>query len=186
MRKTGGQLSLLTIALAVTISVAHAQQSTSFKLDEHVLNSGGTPVSGTGSTLSSASFRIRLSSLGEGLIGAALSSASFRVDSGLTQGLLPPGETGGLIFTSKDTLEWNAHLSAGTYNLYRDLHSNLTGLGFGQCEQQILAGNGATDVDPVPEGDAFFYLVTVANRLGEEGTKGSRSDGTERLGNACP
>jgi hypothetical protein len=186
MRKTGRQLALLTIGLAATISVVHAQQSTNFKLDEHVFNSGGSPVSGTGSSLSSTNFRVRLSSLGEGLIGPALSSASFRVDSGFTQGLLPPGETGGLIFTSQDTLEWSAHLSAGTYNLYRGLHSNLTGLGFGQCEQQGLTGTGATDADPVPVGDAFFYLVTVENRLGEEGTKGSRSDGTDRLGNICP
>ena len=186
MRKTGKQAVMLAFGLAATISVVHAQQSTNFKLDEHVLNSGGTPISETGSSLSSASFRVRLSSLGEGLIGPALSSASFRVDSGFTQGLLPPGETGGLIFTSQDTLEWNAHLSAGTYNLYRDLHSNMTGLGFGQCEQQGLTSSGATDADPVPVGDAFFYLVTVANRLGEEGSKGSRSDGNERLGNACP
>ena len=186
MRKTGRPLAVLTIAVAATFSMVHAQQSTNFKLDEHVLNSGGSPVSGTGSSLSSTNFRVRLSSLGEGLIGPALSSASFRVDSGFTQGLLPAGETNGLIFTSQNTLEWNTHLSAGTYNLYRDLHSNLAGFGFGQCEQQGLAGTGATDVDPVPTGDAFFYLVTVENRLGEEGTKGPQSDGTERLGNTCP
>jgi hypothetical protein len=174
------------IALATTISTVQAQTSASFKLDEFALNSGGTPISSTGSSLSSASFQIKLSSLGEGLIGPALSSASFGVDSGFTQGLLPAGETRGLIFTSQDKLEWDAHLSAGSYKLYRDLHSNLAGLGFGQCEQQGLSGAGATDTDSVPIGDAYFYLVTVENRLGEEGIKGSQSDGSERLGNVCP
>ena len=186
MRNTAIRLVILTATLTATLSMLHAQTSTSFKLNEFALNSGGTPISSTGSSLSSASFQIKLSSLGEGLIGPSMSSASFRVDSGFTQGLLPPGETEGILFTSQDTLEWDAHLSAGSYNLYRDLYSNLTGLGFGQCEQQGLSGTSATDIDPVPTGDAFFYLVTVENRLGEEGTKGSQSDGIERLGNACP
>jgi hypothetical protein len=186
MRKAGRRLAILTIVLAATIATVHAQTSASFRLDEHALNSGGTPISGTGSSLSSANFRMRLSSLGEGLIGPALSSGSFRVDSGFSQRLLPAGETTDLIFTGKDTLEWNAHLSAGTYNLYRGLHSDLVGLGFGQCDQQGLAGTSATDADPVPLADAHFYLVTVQNRLGEEGTKGFRSEGTERLGNTCP
>ncbi len=186
MRKSRIPRVILTLGLAVAMSAVHAQSSASFKLQEHALNSGGSPLSDSGSSLTSASFKVKLSSLGEGLIGPALSSASFRVDSGFTQGLLPAGETRGLIFTSQDTLEWDAHLSAGSYNLYRDLHSNLAGLGFGQCEQQGLSGAGATDTDPVPIGDAYFYLVTVENRLGEEGTKGSQSDGSERLGNACP
>ncbi len=186
MRKTVTRLAVLTIALALTFSAVHAQSSTSFKLVESALNSGGTPVSATGSSLSSLNFQITLSSLGEGLIGPSLSSASFRVDSGFSQGLLPATETNGLIFAAKDTLVWDVNLSAGSYNLYRGLHSNLAGLGFGQCEQQGLTGSGTTDADPVPLGDAYFYLVTVENRLGEEGTKGSQSDGTKRLGNACP
>lgn len=105
---------------------------------------------------------------------------------GLLAGSLAPGEVTGLVFTTPDTIVWNAHLAAGGYYLYRDLQSNLSGLGFGQCEQQSLTGHTTTDFDPIPAGDGFFYLVTVRNRLGEEGTKGSRSDGTERLGNVCP
>jgi hypothetical protein len=34
--------------------------------------------------------------------------------------------------------------------------------------------------------DGFFYLVTVENRLSEEGTKGFDSGGGERTGSACP
>lgn len=186
MRTTLERMAVVVVALAAGVGAAHAQQSASFDLEEHVLNSGGSPVAGTGSTLSSASFRVKLSSLGEGLLGPALSSASFRVDSGFAQGLRPPREVAGLVFTGPSTLEWDADLAAGTYNLYRDLQSNLAGLGFGQCEQQGLTGTTATDGDPVPAGDGFFYLVTVENRLDEEGSKGSQSDGSERTGNVCP
>jgi len=49
-----------------------------------------------------------------------------------------------------------------------------------------LPANSTTDGGPVSVGDGFFYLVTVVNRLGEEGGKGFRSDGTERLGTVCP
>ena len=178
--------AIIAVVLSLGALSANAQQSANFNMEEHVLNSGGSPLAGTGSMLTSASYRVKLSSLGEGLVGTALSSASFRVDSGFAQGLLPPGEVDDLVFTSASTLEWNAQLAAGSYNLYRDLHSNLAGLGFGKCEQQQLTGTSATDGDPVPAGDAFFYLVTVTNRLGEEGSKGFQSDGSARLGNVCP
>lgn len=181
-----GRLFVVMIVLAAGTGLASSQQSASYKVEEHVLNSGGSPLAGTGAVLSSASFRVKLSSLGEGLVGPALSSASFRVDSGFTQGILPPGEVEGLIFTGANTLEWNPHLAAGTYNLYRGLQSNLAGLGFGQCVQQQLAGTNATDGELVPAGDALLYLVTVANKIGEEGGKGFQSDGSARQGNMCP
>jgi hypothetical protein len=74
----------------------------------------------------------------------------------------------------------------GTYNLYRDLMSNLVGLGFGDCQQQDLPTSTTTDDDALAVGDGFFYLVTAENKLAEEGTKGSQSNGSEREGNACP
>ncbi len=178
-RRTSIGLTLIAVA-----SVAAAQQSASFKIEESALNSGGTPAAGA--SPSSASFKITLSSLGGGPSGRALSSASFRSDAGFTSAYAPPGEVAGLIFSGPDTLAWNADPSATAYNLYRDLHSNLSGLGFGQCEQQGLSGTSATDGDAVPAGDGFFYLVTALNRLDEEGGKGAQSDGTERGGNVCP
>ena len=181
-----GRLFAVMIMLAVGTGLAGAQQSASYKMEEHVLNSGGSPLAGTGTALSSPSFRLKLSSLGEGLVGTAISSASFRVDSGLTQGLLPPGEVEGLVFAGTDTLRWDAHIAAGTYNLYRGLHTDLAGLGFGQCAQQQITGTSTMDGDPVAAGEVFLYLVTVANTLGEEGGKGSRSNGSARLGNICP
>jgi len=56
------------------------------------------------------------------------------------------------------------------------------GDGYGTCEQQDLKTTTATDSSIPTAGNTLFYLVTVKNRLQEEGTKGSRSDGTERLG----
>jgi len=96
MRHKAIQWMASAIVLMAGATSVDAQQSASFKLEEHVMNSGGSPVSGTGSSLSSTNFRMKLSSLGEGLIGSALSSPSFRLDSGFTQGLLPAGETTGI------------------------------------------------------------------------------------------
>ncbi len=178
-RTTIALLMLAFFALPV-----HAQSSAGFKLEEHAFNSGGTPAAGAAP--SSASLRLGLSSLGEAPAARDLSSASFRADGGFTTAYPPRREVRGLSFSAKDTLTWNAEASAGVYNLYRDLHSNLAGLGFGQCEQQGLIGTAATDSDAVPAGDGFFYLVAVENRLGEEGSKGSQSGGAERGGNVCP
>ena len=83
-----------------------------------------------------------------------------------------------------DTLTWPAEPSAGVYNLYRDDISN----GFGDCEEQDIAGTTTTDT-AIPT-TAFFYLATVENRLAEEGTKGFQSNATERRGGfdlpVCP
>ncbi len=98
----------------------------------------------------------------------------------------PPGEVTGLLFSDKQTAGWDPESSVGSYRLYRDLMSNLLGLGFGQCEQQGLTSETISDTDPVPVDDGFFYLVTALNRLTEEGTKGFRSSGIERAGSVCP
>ncbi len=54
---------------------ALAQTSTNFTLEEYTLNSGGTPSQGV--DLTSASFSITLASIGDGVVAAGLSSASF-------------------------------------------------------------------------------------------------------------
>ena len=95
-------------------------------------------------------------------------------------------EVTNLRFVDGDTLEWDPEKSVGSYNLYRDLISNITGLDFGGCEQQELTSPTTDDTDAVPADDAYFYLVTAENRLAEEGTKGFRSDTTEREGTVCP
>ncbi len=87
-----------------------------------------------------------------------------------------------LVFTDSETLTWPAEQSAGVYNLYRDDTSD----GFGNCEEQDIAGTTTTDSSTPTTANTFFYLVTAENRLDEEGTKGFQSSGTERLGTACP
>jgi hypothetical protein len=166
-------------------SFAMAQSSASYELEEHVLNAGGTPSAAVDP--SSASFRITLSSLGEPLAppGTA-TSASYAVDSAFTSAYRPPGEATRLRFDDDVTLRWDPERSVGSYNLYRDSIGNLSGLGYGVCLQQDLPDARATDSDPVPSGDGFFYLATAVNRLDEEGTKGFQGDGTERAGAVCP
>ena len=178
-----------TIILAglVLTSVALAQTSTSFKLEEYSFNAGGTPSQGV--DLTSTSFSITLASIGDGVVATGLASSSFGMDVGFDVAYPPPGEVAPtcgasgepcLLFTDSQTLTWPAERSAGVYNLYRDDTSD----GFGNCEEQDIAG--ATTTDTATPTAAFFYLVTVENRLAEEGTKGFQSNATERLGAVCP
>lgn len=176
---------VVLVALFGAAPGAFAQQSASFRLEESVFNGGGAPGE-DGSTLTSTSYRITLASIAEGVARAEISSPSFGMSAGFVNTYPAPGEVEDLRFADDTTLRWQGARSAGTYNLYRDLVSALAGLGFGQCEQQGIDTNSTTDNATAPAGDAFFYLVTVQNRLGEEGGKGNRSDGTERGGTACP
>ncbi len=182
-------MRLRVILAGVVLSgTALAQTSTNFTLEEYTLNSGGTPSQGV--NLTSASFSITLASIGDNVVATGLSSASFEADVGFDAAYPPPGEVAAtcgagepcLVFTDSETLTWPAEPSAGVYNLYRDD----TGDGFGDCEEQDIAGTTTTDSSTPTAGNAFFYLATVENRLGEEGTKGFESDATERLGAVCP
>ena len=162
-----------------------AQTSASFKLEEHTFNAGGNPDQGV--ILTSASFRISLDAIGDAVAATGLSSASFQLDGGFPAGYPPPGEVLNLrLLADAETLEWDAEGSIGSYNLYRDLLSSLTDLGYGGCEQESLTDETTTDTEAVPSGDGYFYLVTAENKLTEEGTKGFHSDATERTGVACP
>jgi hypothetical protein len=176
---------ILLAALWAVVPMAAAQQSQSFTLEEHVFNGGGLPTE-EGQVAASASFQLTSVSIGEAVARAELSSASFGMTAGFGNTYPPPGEVLGLRFADETTLTWQGERSAGTYNLYRDTVSALTGLGYGQCHEQDLDTNTTSDTEAAPAGDGFFYLVTAENRLAEEGTKGTQSDGAERDGNACP
>lgn len=161
-----------------------AQQSANHKLSDHVFNAGGHPAAGA--VIASTNHRVTLDSIGESVMLPGLGSSSFVMDGGFAQCFPPPGEVPGLRFTDAVTLAWRPERSVGDYSLYRGLLSTLPGLGYGACAQQDLAGETATDTDPVPVGDGFFYLVTASNRLGEEGTKGTDGNDATRGGTACP
>ena len=175
----------LVLTLTLVSSAAVAQTSASYQLDEHVFNSGGVPSDGI--QVSSASYTLSLVAIGESVGGGSSpASASYGVSSGFPSAYPAPGEVLGLAFEDSQTLAWNTEHSAGSYNLYRDLLSSISGLGYGSCEQQDIAGSTTNDASIPPQGDGYFYLVTVENRLAEEGTKGSASDASERVGGVCP
>ena len=174
-RTTFGMRTQLALVLVVAgwigFGPARSQESPSFRLSESVLNAGGRPVNGAVAT--SASFRIELDALGDAV-------------SDFVAVYAPPGEVTGLRFDNHITLRWNAERSAGTYNLYRAGLASLATLAYGGCTQTSIAGASTLDTDPLASGAGYFYLVTVENRLAQEGTKGYRSDGIERGGTVCP
>ena len=172
------------LAVALLAAPGLSKESPRFKLEESSFNSGGGLAASA--LPSSARFSISLHALGDGVSRRALRSPGYRMDAGFAWAYPPPVEVQRLRFADEHTLEWEPERSGGTYSLYRDSIGNLAGLGFGDCEQTGLAGESATDTADVPAGDCFFYLVTARNRLGEEGTKGYRSDGSERTGTVCP
>ena len=182
----------ISLAALVLCGTALAQTGTNFTLEESTLNAGGTPSQGV--NLTSTSFSITLASIGDGVVATGLASSSFGMEVGFDAAYPPPGEVAAtcgvgqpcLVFTDSETLTWPAERSAGVYNLYRDDTSD----GYGNCEQQELAATTTTDAATPTSNNTFFYLVTVKNRLAEEGTKGFQSNTTERLGGVdlpvCP
>jgi len=170
----------------LAVNLALGQQSPSYKLQESAFNNGGDPAGGV--FASSSGFRIKLDSLGEGVLGTGLTSGSFRMDGGFVAAYPPPAEVLALRFDppGKTSLAWTPERSAGSYNLYRSPVSTLPGT-FGACLQSGVTTASATDAAVPSAGAGAFYLVTVRNRLAEEGTKGFRSNGVERSNGApCP
>jgi len=162
---------------------ALAQESASYKLNEHTFNAGGNPSDGV--VLTSTSYKITLDSIGDTVAGSSLASASFRMEGSFAGSYPPPGEVRQLRFVDFETLEWDPERSVGDYGLYSGSLSGLP-LDYGVCETDVDVETVVVD-DPVPFGECLYYLVTARNRLGEEGTKGFRSSGPERPNDApCP
>lgn len=172
------------LLLALLMGTVQAQSSANYKLEQHALNGGGRPNGGTLAT--SASFRVTLDSIGDGIAAHGLSGASYAMDVGFLNSHRPASEVQGLRFDDAISLRWDADPSAGAYNLYRAGLGTVSTLTYGGCVQQNLIQTETTDNDPVAPGDGFFYLVTAENRLAEEGTRGYRSNGAERTGTVCP
>lgn len=172
------------VLVLVALAPARAQTSTSFKLTESTLNSGGDPQNG--SSASSASFRIRLDAIGDALVLVGSASPSFRTDTGFVGRYLPPREVPAIYFPNKTTMTWDPEPSVGAYEVYRGTVSTLPGA-FGSCFASGLTSETAADSTTPTAGSGWFYLVTARNRIGEEGTKGYQSNGTERSNTApCP
>jgi len=95
----------LCLLLAALSGHAQAQTSASFKVTEHVVNSGGHPHDG--SRPASASFAISHGAIGDAAGRGILSSASYRGDGGFVVRYAPPGEVNGVRFVDKINLAWN-------------------------------------------------------------------------------
>jgi len=176
---------LLLVCILFLVPVTPAQESGSFKLNESVLNSGGSPTSG--SSPASASFRISQDAIGGAIGYRALSGTSFRMDPSFVAAYRPAGEVGSLVFTDSETLAWNPEKAAAGYSLYRDQLTSLSGLGYGNCLATDIPTTTTTDAEVPLLSEGFFYLVASRNRLDEEGGKGFNSDGAERPNPApCP
>lgn len=159
-----------------------AQTSASFKLTESVLNAGGEPQNGT--SAGSTSYHIKLDAIGDTVAAASLGSASFHTDAGFVGRYPPPGEVQSLLFTGKTAMVWSPERSVGAYEVYRDTVASLPA-SFGTCFVSGASSEAAVDAGSPSSGQGWFYLVTARNGLGEEGTKGARTGGTERP-NAAP
>jgi hypothetical protein len=172
------------VALAASCAPAAAQQSANYRLTESAFNQGGDPRNG--SQPASLGYRISADAIGSPIAAVGMTSAGYQSDAGFVVAYPPPLEVLNLRFTDAVTLDWSAALAAGTYNLYRDPLSTLPGI-YGACLQLDLTTTGTTDAGSPVTGAGFFYLVTVANRIDEEGTKGFRSSGAERANpSPCP
>ena len=182
----GEKLTVAALVVLLAGGVAtRAQQSASHRLDEHVFNAGGHPIDGAGP--GSASHRLTADALGDAVHAGSVASASHGLTVGFVWSYPPPGEVAGLRLDTGNALSWQPEPSAGVYNLYRGSIAALDGVGYGACRQIGIAGTTTTDVDPVPPGAGFFYLITAENLLGEEGSPGSRSNGAARpIAVACP
>ncbi len=168
---------LLALTLSV-IPVAAAQTSANYKLTESTFNAGGDP--NQGGFPSSAHYRVRLDAIGDAAVSSAtLSSASYRMNGGFVSDYPPPGEVRSLtIDKNKQTLRWQPEPSIGSYGLYRDLLSNLTGT-YGTCFQAGIVNETWNDASTPPARNGYFYLVTARNRVYEEGPKGYSSTGAQ-------
>jgi hypothetical protein len=177
-------LSVAVISFLFAPLPALAQQSANYRIVEQSFNAGGHPEGGT--SPASATFSIRVDAIGDAVDGGeTLTSATYSMDGSFTSGLRPPAEVGALRMVDHETLVWAPEGPLASYNLYRDLLGQIGGLGYGSCEQHGLSEESATDPDQPPAGEGYFYLVTAENLLGDEGSKGSDSDGADR-GNPSP
>jgi hypothetical protein len=163
--------------VAAVCGPAAAQTSASFKVTESVVHAGGNPLDGARPT--SASFRVGHDAIGDGAVGSAMASTSYRAAGGFVGRYRPAGEVPGVRFTDRTSLHWNHDPSARTYNLYRNVLSSLPG-NYGSCYQSGLAASPFVEAGAPAQGSGWYYLVTAENLLRQEGTKGQRSDGSER------
>jgi hypothetical protein len=165
------------LAAGLFLAAALPSMAAAAEVSESTFNAGGHPEQGV--VPASAAFMISLGSLGEPFPFMDLRDRML-LQTGFLGGLHPPGEVLNLRFIDPIALAWDPEPSAGSYNLYRGSIGGAPG-DPGACLQPELPDTSTIDLDPAPPaGQAWFYLVTVKNRLGENGTPGFDSQGAPR------
>jgi hypothetical protein len=130
---------------------------------------------------------VKFDAFGDPVAATGQASASFHSDSSFLAAYSPPGEVQSLAFTGKTSLHWSPEQSVGHYEVYRDLLAALPANGFGGCLASGLTATTVSEPATPAIGQGWFYLVTARNRLDEEGTKGKKSNGSQRPNPApCP
>lgn len=180
--KVEAVITLLFVALS---STAVAQQSEGYRLSEYVFCAGGGPR--TEGEPGSTGYRISSSMIGQ-QFGADEVRGSLQVHyPGYQTSWAPPVEVFGLRFDAPASLHWDAAPLADHYHVYRDPLEVLGSGTCGSCQQHTVYGMTTTDVAEPSSGSGFLYLICASNRLGEEGTRGSDSDGVARPpSDPCP
>jgi hypothetical protein len=173
----GGARGLLIGLAILTFSFgALAQSGANFKVEESQFNAGGNPANGAAP--SSAGYDISLDAIAGQASATPSTSPNFSVTGGLVPAYPPPGEVQGFGYQGP-VLGWDPDPSTGSYTLYRGSVGDLPG-SFGAPIQAGITLVQVADPATPSAGQCFFYLVTAVNRIGEEGTKGTMSDGTPR------
>ncbi len=166
---------LCPFAMLLCCALLPAQSSENYQIEQGTFNNGGNPAP----ILTSDSYQMTLDSIGDGIAAVGLSSPSYGMDPGFPSAYPPPGEVLDLRFTGATTLVWAPEPAVGSYNLYRGTLSALPG-SYGTREQSGIPGPTTTDATAPGAGQCLIYLVTASNRLSEEGTKGTDSNGDFR------
>lgn len=178
----------MAVAMTGASPSAWAQSSTNYQLEGTTFNEGGRPSGGQ--FAQSASFQITLDAVGDAVLPIAASSPSFSLSGGTAGTYSPAGEVQGVAFDqpgyAPGTVSWGTIPTAVRYNLYRGATGTLPGT-FGSCLASNLSYSFYNDSAAPSSKTGYFYLATGENRLGEQGTKGYQSNGTQRTSSPpCP
>src|SRR5262245_21094297 len=125
--------------------------------------------------------------------GTNLDVATWTVDvmfvpPALPSEVSPPGALEPLIFLDPATLHWeDASVNhAASFNLYRGSIAGLHSGDYGACLQAGIGDTSTTEAGVPQPQEAWFYLVTARNSVGE-GTLGVNSSGAPRANTtSCP
>lgn len=170
-------MRLWTIAMglllpALASAPALVQQSASYMIKGAVLNSGGQPLDGA--VASSPSFFLRPDAVGEGVVSANLTSASYKLSAGFVQSFPTPGEVDDLNFDDIVSLSWDLEAMAAHYHLYRagPMGAPAGVAPVGECLLGNVTATTATDPEAPAPGRAYFYFVNAVSCIGAEGPDG--------------